>query len=553
MTPSQRGLLGGALDGYFSWKHSLPPETCTYTVERVSIPVDKDVKLAADLYLCVDTKPLGTILVRSPYGLSVEASLASARIFAARGYQVLLNSCRGTFDSEGELDPAANEAADGQAVVEWMRQQSWYTGSFATIGGSYLAFTQWALLADPPPDMKAAVINTGIHDFGWWMWRTGALQSDILIWSDIMNRLRKGSSRIGLLIDVKLRKEYMAPVCGAVPLLDAVNKFYGGEAPEWLRQTISKPDLADPFWTPRRQADVLEKANIPILLTTGWDDVFLDPVMEDYYALKARGCKVALTVGPWTHEGAGGVNTIKETMAWLESEYADCQEKAREAPVRVFVTGAQEWRDLQEWPPSTSTLELFLGPENQLTWEKTKQAAAKSTFNFDPEQPTPSIGVPLIFDNGTLRNADCSPLAQRSDVLTFDTEVLEQDVEVCGKPTVELHHSTSHPHADVLVVMAELDTTGKSRSITESYIRLDETRKPGMLSLSLSECAHRFKKGSKIRFHVAGGSHPRYVRNLGSGENPATGTTLQVVEHTVQHNVSSVSKLVLPVTTPVGQ
>lgn len=553
MTPSQRGLLGGALDGYFGWKHSLPPETCTYTVERVSIPVDKDVELAADLYLCVDTKPLGTILVRSPYGLSVEASLASARIFAARGYQVLLNSCRGTFDSEGELDPAANEAADGQAVVEWMRQQPWYTGSFATIGGSYLAFTQWALLADPPPDMKAAVINTGIHDFGLWMWRTGALQSDILIWSDIMNRLRKGSSRIGLLIDVKLRKEYMAPVCGAVPLLDAVNKFYGGEAPEWLRQTISKPDLADPFWTPRRQADVLEKANIPILLTTGWDDVFLDPVMEDYYALKARGCKVALTVGPWTHEGAGGVNTIKETMAWLETEYAHCQEKARETPVRVFVTGAQEWRDLQEWPPSTSTLELFLGPENQLTWEKTKQAAAKSTFNFDPEQPTPSIGVPLIFDNGTLRNADCSPLAQRSDVLTFDTEVLEQDVEVCGKPTVELHHSTSHPHADVLVVMAELDTTGKSRSITESYLRLDETRKPGILSLPLSECAHRFKKGSRIRFHVAGGSHPRYVRNLGSGENPATGTTLQVVEHSVQQNVSSVSKLVLPVTTPVGQ
>ncbi len=550
MAAVKRRLIGGAMDGFFGWKHSLPGETCSYTVERVLIPVAKDVDLAADLYRCVDAQPLGTILVRSPYGLSVEASIASARVFAARGYQVLHNSCRGTFDSGGALDPALNEPADGRAVVEWMREQPWYTGSFATLGGSYLGFTQWSLLADPPADMKAAIINTGTHDFGRWIWGSGALQSDILIWADIMNRLRTGASRIGLLVDVKLRKEYMAPVCSSVPLLDGVDKFYGGRAPEWLRQAISTPDQQDAHWALRRHEDVLQKADIPILLTTGWDDVFLDPVMEDYHALKARGCNVALTVGPWMHTGAGGVNTITETLAWLETQYSRRTENTREAPVRVCVTGAQEWRNLQEWPPATSPLELFLGPEKQLASERPKQPAANSSFIFDPETPTPSIGGPLIFDTGNIRNADCSALADRTDVLTFDTDVLEQDVEVCGKPTIELHHSTSHPDADLLAVITELDATGKSRSITEKYMRLDPARKPGMLSFTLSECAHRFRKGGRIRLHIAGGSHPRYIRNLGSGENPATGTTLQVVEHTVQHNVSSVSKLVLPVSKP---
>ncbi len=55
-----------------------------------------------------------------------------------------------------------NEIADGADTVEWLRHQPWFTGSFATIGLSYLGFTQWALLADPPPEMKAAVITVGL-------------------------------------------------------------------------------------------------------------------------------------------------------------------------------------------------------------------------------------------------------------------------------------------------------------------------------------------------------------------------------------------------------
>lgn len=274
----------------------------------------------------------------------------------------------------------------------------------------------------------------------------------------------------------------------------------------------------------------------------------LDAVIEDYYALKARECEVALTVGPWTHVGAGGVNTLTETLAWLETHYAKRQDKAREAPVRVYVTGAQEWRDMQEWPPTTAPVEFYLGSDESLTKDKPTQADSSSTFTFDPKEPTPSISGPTIFDNGSIRDADSSALADRADVLTFETEILDQHVEVCGKPELELEHSTNHANADLLAVITEVDAAGKSRSITEKYMRLDPARKPERLSFTLSECAHRFRKGSKIRLHIAGGSHPRFIRNLGSGENPATGTTMQAVEHTVHHSLSSVSKLILPVT-----
>lgn len=131
---ASRGILAGWLDKLTGHLLGLPPEESSYSVERLQIPLPDGVQLVADLYRPVNFKPLGTILIRSPYGLGLPDSLFGIRVFAARGYQILANCCRGTFEAGGEFEPGRNEAADGHAVVEWMREQSWYTGSFATVG-----------------------------------------------------------------------------------------------------------------------------------------------------------------------------------------------------------------------------------------------------------------------------------------------------------------------------------------------------------------------------------------------------------------------------------
>lgn len=547
MAPIQRGWIGGYVDGIFGWKNGLPAESCNYTIDSIVIPLDGNVEIAADLYQPVDMKPLGTILVRSPYGLALRQSLGVARVFAARGYQVLKSSCRGTFKSTGEFDPARNEVADGHAIVAWMREQSWYTGSFATLGASYLGYVQWALLTDPPPDMKVAVIHTAPHDYGNFIWGAGAFRADMVAWADIMYRIENNSSRLALMVDLKLRNDYLGPVLSSVPLLGSIDQYFGGKTPVWLRKFLSTPDQTDDYWTPVRLGAGLENANIPILLTTGWDDVNVQAVIGHYETLAARGCEVALTVGPWTHFTAGGDNNMAETFSWIEKHLSRRIEEARKTQVRVFVTGAEEWRDLQKWPPASKPLELFLQPGEKLSQDQPTDAKATSTFTFDPSNPTPSIGGPMLFDSGSGRAADNSALGSRSDVLTFQTEALDQDTEILGRTSIELHHSTSHPYADVLVLMSEVDATGKSRSIAEKYVRLDASRKAGSLKLVLADCAHRFRKGNRIRVYIAGGSHPRYIRNLGSGEDSALGTTLQAVEHTVLHNATAISKLVLPV------
>ncbi len=69
-----------------------------------------------------------------------------------------------------------------------MREQPWFTGTFATVGLSYLGFTQWALLTDPPPELAAAVITVGPHDFAHSSWGTGSFAlNDFLGWSDMVS------------------------------------------------------------------------------------------------------------------------------------------------------------------------------------------------------------------------------------------------------------------------------------------------------------------------------------------------------------------------------
>jgi len=166
----------------------LPPRTTDYRVNRgLRVPMRDGVELIADHYEPQTAGPAGTLLIRGPYGRGWPFSTLFAHIYATRGYQVVFQSVRGTFGSGGEFDPMVNEIADGADTAAWLRDQPWFTGSFATVGISYLGFTQWALLTDPPPEMTAAVITVGPHDLSGPRWGTGSFGlNDFLGWSDMV-------------------------------------------------------------------------------------------------------------------------------------------------------------------------------------------------------------------------------------------------------------------------------------------------------------------------------------------------------------------------------
>ncbi|KUJ21637.1 galactose-binding like protein [Mollisia scopiformis] len=519
MAPQERGWVNLFVDRFVGWWSGLPGESCSYTVEKLRIPVGH-VHLAANLYHPTIPKPYGTILVRTSCGIGPLMALGHARMFASRGYQVLLAACRGTDPSDGqEVSMGVHEASDGLATVSWMREQSWYTGSFGT---------------------------SGPHDFGRFIWGTGAMESHAVAWTDLMT-----SSKRGIIPGpayIKKQPEILRPVYDSVPLSEGLDKHFQHDTPNFLRLFNTHPDPSDPVYKDLSQHTALQRAKIPILQFTGWKDIGLPSVTEQYKALSERGVSTFMTMGNWSHLGAQRGTTIAEGFKFIEKYLANRGEGFRTSPVRAFFTGSEEWRDLPAWPPSpTSTDELYFGPGGILSRDLPSESTQDSTFRFDPKEPIANIGLPRPFDDMIPANYEDTSLAERSDVVVFTSTPLDSDLEVCGEPTVELHHSSDYPHVDLLIRLSEVDNNGRSNRISDVYKRLDPARESGPLTFKLSACAHKFRRGKRIRVIIAGGAHPAYIRNLGTGENPGLGTSMQAVLHTIHHSANAASSLKLPI------
>lgn len=541
--PTAAGRVAlGALGAAFG----LPRATTRFAVNHVEIPMRDGVRLVADHYAPQTSTPAGTLLARGPYGRSMPFSLAFAKLYAARGYHVVLQSVRGTFGSAGEFEPMVNEAADGADTVQWLREQPWFTGRFATVGLSYLGFTQWALLNDPPPELATAVIMVGPHDFRQSTWGTGTFAvNDFLGWSHMVSRQEEaGRLRAGLRQLRAQRK--VARAIGAVPLGPAARDLLGSGAP-WFESWADSHDPADPFWDRLRFPDALDRVDVPVLLLSGWQDIFIGQTMRQYRHLFDRGVDVALTVGPWTHVQMltkGLPLCTRETLDWLDAHLGDAPAPRRRSPVHIFVTG-QGWRHLPQWPPATREHPLYLQPYGRLGETPPETKTRPANFHYHPADPTPTTGGPLLSPKGGYR--EDTHLALRDDVLSFTGATLTRDLFVYGNPVLQLAHSSDNPHVDLFVRVSEVDAKGKSRNVSDGYRRLGNGSRS--VTIELDPIAHRFGAGSRIRVLITGSWFPRYARNLGSGEPVLTGRQLTPATHSVHFGES---RLVLPVSGDSG-
>lgn len=132
-----------------TWR-GLPPKRHRIAWEPgLTVPAADGSPLITDHYFPREEGDFPTLLVRSPYGRGVPWSPMYGMLFAEQGFHVILQSCRGTGGSGGTFDLWRNEAADGLATVNWLREQPWFNGTLGTVGPSYLGYVQWALALDP--------------------------------------------------------------------------------------------------------------------------------------------------------------------------------------------------------------------------------------------------------------------------------------------------------------------------------------------------------------------------------------------------------------------
>jgi uncharacterized protein len=517
----------------------LESPTTSYTVGEVRIPMRDGVELVADLYE-PKGEVVGTLLARGPYGRAFPFSMVFADLHAARGYRVVLQSVRGTFGSDGDFSPMVNEAADGADTVEWMRRQPWFTGRFATIGISYLGFTQFALLQDPPPELVTSVIVAGPHDMSLSAWGTGSFTvNDFLGWSNLVAH-QEDPGRIRAGIRQLRAQKSVVRAAGEVPLGAAGRALLGDAAP-WWESWLTPPADDNPFWGPLKADSALDQIQVPVLLLSGWQDLFLPQTLHQFRHLRERGVDVALTMGPWTHTQLlfAGLPTIaRETQDWLDTHLAGRPATARSGRFRFHVAN-EGWRELPDWPPTTTDRAMYLQPGGGLA-DTAPTAGSSASFRYDPADPTPTIGGRLLSPDGGYR--DDTALADRRDVLSFTSDTLTKDLVVHGNPVAELAHSSDNPYVDIFVRVSEVDAKGRSRNVSDAFRRLTEAT--DHVRLELDAISHRFGAGTRIRVLIAGGCHPRFDRNLGNGEPSSTGSQLASSTHEVHFGTS---RIVLPV------
>jgi len=241
--------------------------------------------------------------------------------------------------------------------------------------------------------------------------------------------------------------------------------------------------------------------------------------------------------------------------------------------VKIFVMGANKWRDEHEWPLARAKATPYyfhskgwansrFGDGTLSTTPPQSSEATSDKFRYDPRNPVPTYGGHGCCDYGyaAMGPLDQKVTEERPDVLVYTTDPLRSDVEVTGIPEVNLVFSTDVTDTDFFVTLSDVYPDGKSIAITEGQVRArfrDSQEKPTLLTpnketaakVTLWGTSNLFKQGHRIRVRITSSNFPRFARNLNSGKPAAdeTESDIRVANTTVFHGPARASAIVLPV------
>jgi putative CocE/NonD family hydrolase len=243
------------------------------------------------------------------------------------------------------------------------------------------------------------------------------------------------------------------------------------------------------------------------------------------------------------------------------------------APIRLFVMGANVWREEYEWPLArTRYVPYYLRAGGRLSTQPPGDEPP-DRYLYDPDDPVPtrggnhSIGPynPGLYELAKPGPYDQRPIEEREDVLVFTSEVLAEDTEVTGPVLVYLYASSSAPDTDFVARLTDVYPDGRSMNITEGILRArfreDVWGEPRLLVpgrvyrfiIDPQATSNVFKRGHRLRLQVTSSGFPLWDRNLNTGNDPATDTRPQVAEQAIYHDREHPSHVLLPVIPASGR
>ena len=547
------GVAGMAVDRMLG----LGPAAVPYAVRRdVAVAMPDGVVLLGDHYRPAGVAaPLPVVLIRSPYGRAGLAGILFAAPLARRGFQLFIQSTRGTFGSGGQFRPFISEREDGLATVAWLRDLPWCDGLVSLAGSSYLSHTQWAVAPYADPPLRSVSLNITAAKVSAAFYQHGAPSlKNALNWVRLIGRQERGLAGV---IPSPLQMARMKRALRKVPLQAADVDVAGAPVVFW-RDFVQHATTGDEFWAHADHDRVEDLGGLPpVSMVTGWWDPFVPLQLRDYAAIRAAGGTAQIIVGPWLHGEPAELKAIaRQDIAWLD-HYLRGGPPPTGPPVRVFLQQAGTWLEFDQWPPpATVRTAYYLRSPGRLALDAEPGDAPPDTFVYDPADPTPSVGGPLLQPPG--KQADNRAVEARPDVLTYTTDPLPARLDLMGPVSALIFVRTGRRHADLFVRVCDVDPKGVSRNIVDGIRRLGPQTVPAddvqvgddqvlAVEVELYPTGYRVEAGHRIRVQVSGGAFPRFARNFGTGEPFGTATRAVRCRFEIYHDSRHPACLVLPV------
>ncbi len=485
-------------------------------IENTWIPMSDGCRLAARIWRPEDAmqRPVPALLEFLPYRKRDFMRFRDEpmhRFLAAHGYASVRVDLRGSGDSDGLLDDeyTAKEHADGIEVIAWLAAQPWCSGNVGMFGISWGGFNSLQIAAHRPPALKAIMAlcaaddryTDDAHYMG------GCLLTENLQWGSIfmMNQALPPDPEI---VGDAWREQWRAR-------LEHLPNF-----PElWLKQ----PWRGD-YWIEGSVRDHIERIDVPVYAIGGWADAYTNAVPRLVATLKSP-CKGL--IGPWAHTfphlGVPGpaIGFLQEAVRWWDRWLKGVdngidrepklrvwlQESVKPAPQYESIPG--RWVAEDAWPSTDIEMRtLYLSARGC-----SEQAGKVEELMLASPQTCGMRGGEwcAFGSDGEM------PRDQRPDdgfSLTWDTERLEERIEILGAPVVRLVLHSDQPTANVAVRLCDVAPDGSSLRVTYGVLNLThrdghaepEPLVPGTrytVDVRLNDIAHAFPAGHRIRVAVS--------------------------------------------------
>jgi len=540
----------------------------------VPLPMRDGVELSADIYRPEVDHPVPALIARTPYNKNTAFAFDKGTWYAEQGFAFVWIDVRGRGDSGGAFAPYRNDGVDGYDAIEWVAAQSWASDRVGTWGQSYLGCIQWLAALERPPHLRAMVVYVTPSD-PFVEHPTGTRFLQEVCW------YRMVSGRLNQYVD---GIDWM-DVYAHRPLLTMDER--AGYVSEHWRNDLTHGPVDDEYWGPLNYQDRIGTLDVPALHVTGWYDDVQPGTLRNFEQMTradvggAARTEQRLVVGPWDHSltqvrgrHLGAIDFGPDSnfdlnayeVSFLSRHLKGQPSVADDPPVRIFVMGANTWRDEEEWPLArTSWTPYYLssgGAANSKQGDgilsrgaAPRDTADRDSFIYDPGNPAPFITSPTSSQIGG--PDDYSIIEDRDDILVYSTVPLENEIEVTGPVRVLLFASSSAVETDFVARLIDVHpngfcqrlSDGLARSRYREGMRTELEIEPGSVyqfEIDIWSTSQVFLPGHQIRLEVTSSAYPKYDPNTNTGVPAATATSFVRAKNVVWHSAEFPSALILP-------